>query len=173
MASQNRAGRSRRDDPGGVRPLGCGYSEFGSFKYMVAIFALYFVFTLLAIGVPAAEGPPAVTEFGCYALFNVLLFAAFVACVTECNTTIVDPEYPVCKRATGAKASVAFAFLTWAARASPRCSRSRSGGTRGTRACRGSLQLRLHAGAGERRDHADVRVNTCGASRGVFRRERY
>ena len=38
-----------------------------------------------------------------------------MACVTECNTTIVDPEYPVCKRATGAKASVAFAFLTWAA----------------------------------------------------------
>ena len=97
-------------------PLGCGYSEFGSFKYMVAIFALYFVFTLLAMGAYLLQKvPPAVTEFGCYALFNVLLFAAFVACVTECNTTIVDPEYPVCKRATGAKASVAFAFLTWAA----------------------------------------------------------
>ena len=28
---------------------------------------------------------------------------------------VVDPEYPVCKRATGAKAAVAFSFLTWAA----------------------------------------------------------
>ena len=97
-------------------PLGCGYSEFGSFKYMVAIFALYFVFTLLAMGAYLLQKvPPAVTEFGCYTLFNVLMFAAFVACATECNTTIVDPEYPVCKRATGAKAALAFSFLTWAA----------------------------------------------------------
>ena len=82
-------------------PLGCGYSKFGSFKYLVAIFALYFVFTLLAMSVYLLQKvPPAVTEFGCYTLFNVLMFAAFVACATECNTTIVDPEYPVCKRAT-------------------------------------------------------------------------
>ena len=30
-------------------PLGCGYSKFGTFKYLVAIFALHFVFTLLAM----------------------------------------------------------------------------------------------------------------------------
>ena len=36
-----------------------------------------------------------------------------MASATECNTTIVDPVYPVCKRATAAKASIAFAFFTW------------------------------------------------------------
>ena len=55
------------------------------------------------------------TEFACYTLFNVLMFAAFVTSATECNTTIVDPVYPVCKRATGAKAAVAFAFMAWLA----------------------------------------------------------
>merc|ERR1712216_42841 len=108
--------RSRRDDPGGVRPVGVRGLQVRSFKYLVAIFALYFVFTLLAMSVYLLQKvPPAVTEFGCYTLFNVLMFAAFVACATECNTTIVDPEYPVCKRATGAKAALAFSFLTWAA----------------------------------------------------------
>ena len=97
-------------------PLGCGYSKFAMFKFMVAIFILYFIFTLLAMGVYLFQKVPApVTEFGCYALFNLLMFTAFVSCAAECNTTIVDPEYPVCKRATGAKAAVAFSFLTWAA----------------------------------------------------------
>ena len=50
-----------------------------------------------------------------YAVLNVLLFAAFAMSATECNITIVDPVYPVCKRATSAKASVAFAFFTWLA----------------------------------------------------------
>jgi|TARA_B110000977_G_scaffold21136_1_gene25226 hypothetical protein len=97
-------------------PLGCGYSKFPMFKYTVAIFVLYWIFTLLAMGSYLLQKvPPPVTEFGAYTVFNVLMFAAFVASATECNTTIVDPEYPVCKRATGAKAAVAFSFLTWAA----------------------------------------------------------
>jgi len=77
---------------------------------------LYWIFMLLAMGSYLLQKvPPPVTEFGAYTVFNVLMFAAFVASATECNTTIVDPEYPVCKRATGAKAAVAFSFLTWAA----------------------------------------------------------
>ena len=50
-----------------------------------------------------------------YAVFNVLILIAFSTSWTECNETIVDPTYPVCKRATGAKASIAFAMFTWLA----------------------------------------------------------
>uniref|UniRef100_A0A7S0SJ48 MARVEL domain-containing protein n=1 Tax=Mantoniella antarctica TaxID=81844 RepID=A0A7S0SJ48_9CHLO len=95
-------------------PTGCGYSKFPSFKFLVSLFVIYWLFTLFAMAAYLLQKvPPPVTEFLCYTVFNVLLFAAFMASATECNTTIVDPVYPVCKRATAAKASVAFAFMTW------------------------------------------------------------
>lgn len=95
-------------------PLGCGYSKFPMFKFLVALFVIYWLFTLIAMAAYLLQKvPPPVTEFLCYTIFNVLLFAAFMASATECNTTIVDPVYPVCKRATAAKAAVAFAFMTW------------------------------------------------------------
>lgn len=97
-------------------PLGCGYTKFSGFKFLVALFVVYWLFTILAMSAYLLQKvPPPVTEFACYTLFNVLMFAAFVTSATECNTTIVDPVYPVCKRATGAKAAVAFAFMTWLA----------------------------------------------------------
>ena len=97
-------------------PLGCGYTKFPMFKFLVALFVIYWLFTLFAMAAYLLQKvPPPVTEFLCYTVFNILLFAAFMASATECNTTIVDPVYPVCKRATGAKAAVAFAFMTWLA----------------------------------------------------------
>ena len=99
-------------------PLGCGYSKFGSFKYLVAIFALYFVFTLLAMSVYLLQKvPPAVTEFGCYTLFNVLMFAAFVACDVRDDsfsnaTPRVRRAFSVSRVKTNARASCARAKTT-------------------------------------------------------------
>jgi hypothetical protein len=95
-------------------PLGCGYARFSMFKFLVGLFVLYWLFTLLAMAAYLLQKvPPPVTEFGCYAIFNVLILIASIMSLTECSTTIVDPDYPICKRATGAKAAVAFSFLTW------------------------------------------------------------
>ncbi|EEH52411.1 uncharacterized protein MICPUCDRAFT_53157 [Micromonas pusilla CCMP1545] len=97
-------------------PYGCGYHKFAVFQFLVVICVTYWLFTMLWMGMYLIQKvPPAGTEFMIYAVFNVLILIAFSTSWTECNETIVDPTYPVCKRATGAKASIAFAMFTWLA----------------------------------------------------------
>jgi hypothetical protein len=97
-------------------PQACGYQKFSNFKFLIAVCIIYAVFSLVVMAAYLLQRvPPPVTELTAYTVMNVLLFAAFAMSATSCNITIVDPVYPVCKRATSAKASIAFAFFTWLA----------------------------------------------------------
>ena len=79
-------------------PYGCGYHKFAVFQFLVVICVTYWLFTMLWMGMYLIQKvPPAGTEFMIYAVFNVLILIAFSTSWTECNETIVDPTYPVCK----------------------------------------------------------------------------
>ncbi|CEG00362.1 unnamed product [Ostreococcus tauri] len=91
---------------------GCGFTSFYQFKGVVGVYAAFWVYTVLLIGLYLfSRGPPPGTEFVVHALFTLCMIAFVSLSVISCTSTVIESDYSVCKNAAYAKASLVFAAL--------------------------------------------------------------
>jgi len=92
---------------------GCGFTKFYQFKGIVGVYAGFWGFTIILVGLYfIRKAPPPATEFTVYFLFTAAMITFLVMSTLECTSVILDASLTVCKRADYAFASLIFATAT-------------------------------------------------------------
>jgi len=92
---------------------GCSYTKFFQFKGIVGIYASFFAYTVLLLGLYAIRhGPPPGTEFVSFASFTAVMIVFVISSVVECFSVVIDSSFSICKKASYTKASLWFALGT-------------------------------------------------------------
>jgi len=92
---------------------GCSYTKFYQFKGVVGIYAVFFAYSVVLVGLYVIrKAPPPATEVTSYAFLTAAMITFFVMSVVECTSFVIDSSYPICKNASYAKASLWFALAT-------------------------------------------------------------
>lgn len=91
---------------------GCGFTSFYQFKGIVGVFAAFWTYSVVLIGLYVIRrAPPPGTELVIHALFTLMMILFWFMSIVACSNTVLESDYTVCKTATYGKASLAFAFF--------------------------------------------------------------
>jgi len=91
---------------------GCGFTNFYQFKGIVGVYAAFWVYSVVLIGLYAIRrAPPPGTELTVHVLFTLMMIIFWFMSVIACSNTVLESDYTVCKNATYGKTSLVFAFF--------------------------------------------------------------